>query len=302
MYTRSIVIAIAVLMMSASGAKADVRSKIVREVVEATAVKLGLKLGKEAVEAAAKTLDSHVAKHGDDALRAFRQVGTKSFDVAEKHGRQGLAMVARHGDDAIVHVLSRPKALSLATKFGDDAAEVLVKHPGIAENVLEKAGAPAVKAMSALDGQNGRRLAMMAADGGSLSKIGRTDELMGVIAKHGNAAMAFIWKNKIELSVAAALTAFIADPEPFINGTRDLSKIVTDSTLSPVAAGIAKGTESALASAVPEVSRATNWTAVFLTAVLAPVLLTGLWVWRRSSRAWPAVPGVAYVSSRPNWS
>ena len=83
--------------------------------------------------------------------------------------------------------------------YGDDVAEVLIRHKGIAEPVLASLGEPAVKAMAAVGDQGGRRLAMMAG-GGDLAAIGRTAELLGVIGRYGDKAMDFIWKHKAVLA------------------------------------------------------------------------------------------------------
>jgi hypothetical protein len=165
-------------------------------------------------------------------------------------------------------VLARPKALQLFVKHGDDVAEALVKHPGIAEDAVEKFGIPAAKAMATVGPRNGRRIAMMAADGGDLIKIGRSDELLGVVGKFGNRAVDFIWKHKVELAAGATLIAFLENPEPYLSGARDLTKVVAENTVGPVAQGLGKGVEKgvekAVEAAAPEVGRQTNWTAVFL--------------------------------------
>ena len=137
------------------------------------------------------------------------------------------------GDDAAVWVLKRPKGMSLLSRFGDDAAEVLVKHKGLAEPVLEQVGAPAVKALGAVGSQGGRRLAMMA-EGGELAALGHSPEVMDVIARYGDPAMDFIWRHKGPLAVGTALTAFLANPKPFIDGTTHLAGTVGDAVVKPV--------------------------------------------------------------------
>ena len=54
---------------------------------------------------------------------------------------------------------------------------------------------------------------------GELAQAGRHPEVLGVIAKHGDGAADFLWRNKGTLAGGAALTAFLADPEPFLDGT-----------------------------------------------------------------------------------
>ncbi len=45
---------------------------------------------------------------------------------------------------------------------------------------------------------------------------------MGVVGKYGDSAMVFINKHWKALAVGTACLAFVNDPEPFINGTKEL--------------------------------------------------------------------------------
>ena len=96
--------------------------------------------------------------------------------------------------------------------------------------------------MKDLSGQNARRLVEML-DAGELKQIGRTDQVLGVVGKYGNRGMDFVWRNKGALAVAAGLTAFLANPEPFINGTKDLAQVVGHSVVEPLAQVPAKAAE-----------------------------------------------------------
>lgn len=63
-----------------------------------------------------------------------------------------------------------------------------------------------------------------------------------MIGKYGDKAMEFVWKNKGALAVGAALAAFLNDPEPFIEGTKELASVVTTNAIAPVAEEVAKKT------------------------------------------------------------
>jgi len=89
---------------------------------------------------------------------------------------------------------------------------------------------------------------------GDLAKVGRTPEMFDVIAKHGDRAANFIWRNKGTLLVASTTAAFLANPEPFLDGTVDVSKVALDGALSPIA--------SAHGKAVIEAANSTDWTAI----------------------------------------
>jgi hypothetical protein len=66
-----------------------------------------------------------------------------------------------------------------------------------------------------------RRLAMLAEDG-VLARSGRWGELLAVIERHGDRAMDFVWPHKGALSVSTILATFLAEPEVFLGGGREL--------------------------------------------------------------------------------
>jgi len=231
-----LIISAAILAGPVSLARADIRSKAAREAAEFVMQKFGLTAAKEGTETLARRLTTAAARHGEEVFAAVRRVGPKALTLADEAGEQApraLRLLSRHGEDAAVWVLKRPKGMSLLSRFGDDAAEVLVKHKGLAEPVLEQVGAPAVKALGAVGSQGGRRLAMMA-EGGELAALGHSPEVMDVIARYGDPAMDFIWRHKGPLAVGTTLTAFLANPKPFIDGTTHLAGTVGDAVVKPV--------------------------------------------------------------------
>ncbi|RUL89423.1 hypothetical protein [Tautonia sociabilis] len=216
--------------------RADWRTKAAREAAEYAAKKFGRTAVKEGTETLAERIAAGAARHGDDMITAVRKVGPKALTLADEAGEQAPAAVrilSRHGEEAAVWVLGRPGAMRLLARHGDDAAEALVKHKGLAEPVIERLGGPAVDAFRAVGPRSGRRLAMMAQDGGDLAAIGRTPEVLGVIGRLGDPAMDFIWRNKGALTVGATLTAFLARPEAFIDGTNRLAGTVAENAVKP---------------------------------------------------------------------
>jgi hypothetical protein len=141
--------------------------------------------------------------------------------------------------------------MSQFLRYGDTAAKVLVAHPGIADPLVERSGMSAVKALSTLAPRDGRRLAMLME--GELGKLPGSEKLCDVIAKYGQKACDFVWQNQATLAVGAALTAFISNPEAFMNGTATLVKSAGEVSAKPLAEGIARGT---------------NWTPVILAVVV----------------------------------
>jgi hypothetical protein len=245
-------------------AAADVKTAAVRETTEFVMKKFGKEAAEEGAELLSKRIGVLAAKHGDDALTAVKNVGPRALRAAEEAGEQGgvaLQAMARYGDDGLEWVAKSPKGLGLAAKYGDDAAAALAKHKQVAEPLVEQFGNAGAKALRAVDAQSGRRLAMMAGDG-ELKQIGRTEQLLDVVAHYGDKAADFIWRNKGALAVGTVLTAFLADPQPFLDGTRDFSQIVAENAVKPLAQGFAAGVD---------------WTVLSVVVVMVVALVA---VWR----------------------
>ena len=218
------------LASGATAARADLWTKAASETAEYALKKFGVEAVQEGSEALSKKIAAAAARHGDDALSAVRKVGPKALTLADEAGENAprvMRLLAHHGDDA-AHMISNPRSMALFAKYGDDAAEVLIKHKGIAADLMESAGDDAIKALGVVGPRNGRRIAMMAKDGGP-----EMAGLMGVVARHGDPAMEFIWKHKATLAGGAALAAFVANPEPFINGTNQLATTVGENAIKP---------------------------------------------------------------------
>ena len=247
----------ATVLLAVSGAvRADAKSKAIQEVAEEVMARFGSKAGKS-LPALAEKIEGYVGRYGEDALVAIRRVGPDAFalvDEAGVNGPRAVKVLATYGEEGATNILRRPKAMSQFARFGDDAGAVLVKHPAVAESLIERGGPSGVKALEAVTTRNGRRVAMVME--GDLGKVPRSTELLDVIAKYGDRAAEFVWENKGALAVGTALAAFIANPEPFLNGTTQLAKVAGETAAKPLAEGAARGA---------------NWTVVIL-AVLAVVV------------------------------
>jgi hypothetical protein len=135
--------------------------------------------------------------------------------------------------------------------------------------IITRHGRAGAGALKALDGRNARRLAIMTQDG-SLTRMGRTERLLGVVGRYRDRAMAFVWRHKGALAVSTLLAAFLLDPEPFLDGLVDVGELAA----RPV-------TE-----ATREVVRSIDWTLVVIVAIAALVLVRLLallpgWLGRR---------------------
>lgn len=234
-------------------AYAQGKAAIAREMAEYVMKKFGKEVADEGVETLTRKIETVIVKYGDDGAAAVKNVGPRSFRLIEEAGENGVESVklmAKYGDEA-VWVVGKKGRLAIFVKYGDDAAEAMIRHGEIAEPLIGKFGDSAAIALKSVSSQNARRISMLD-DAGELAAIGRTPELLTVVGKYGDAAMDFVWKNKGALTVAATLAAFLSDPEPFINGTRDLAQTVGTSLVQPIA---------------QEVGKRTNWTLIVLTLI-----------------------------------
>jgi hypothetical protein len=258
----------ALLVLYLAGAdrsEGGARSKVAQETAEYVLQRFGRQAAREGAEGLARKIEVYASRHGDEFVQAVRKVGPRTFHLVEEAGVNGgkaVQVMARHGEHGATWVVARPKGMQLFLQHGDEAANVLVKHKAVAEPLIEHLGQPAVKALQAANTQSGRRLAMLL-ESGELAKIGRHEEVLEVVAKYGDRAMTFVWENKGALATTAGLAAFLANPEAFINGARDITQIVGENAIKPVI-------EAPVAVAT-EVARGTNWTVIFILAGMAVV-------------------------------
>jgi hypothetical protein len=202
----------------------------------------------------------------------------RALSIADEAGEaiapRALKLVSRYGDDA-AGVLSK-RSLKLLS-LGDEAAEVLVKHKGISTPLLEAFGNSATRALGKLKPQSARRLAMLK---DNLLRAKKAKDLLEIIGKYGDPAMDWVWRNKGTLAASAAMAAFVANPEPFLSGAKELSEAVGKEVVVPVTSAVinstAKVADSVLVHAVKpaaaEFSRAAvrsiPWGSVAAPAIL----------------------------------
>ena len=146
------------------------------------------------------------------------------MESAGEQGPVAARLLARHGEPA-TRLVANPRRLALCAAHGDEAALALIRHGDLAEPLIAGLGRPAARALTSLGPRQARRLAILA-DSGELARIGRTPELLAVVARFGDRAMSFIWDHKGALAVSAALAAFLADPRPFLDGAQTLAGAV----------------------------------------------------------------------------
>lgn len=276
----SIVVFVTVMFAAPHRAGAQGRTRAARELLTEAAEVLGKAPVRAEAWRNAAPLARVASEVGDEVVgAAARKVGPEQLarltEQAGAHRAVAVQLAARHGDDA-ARLVSVPKHLDLVARYGDEAGESLLKHGDIAAPVVESFGKPAAAALRGVDGQNARRLAMMHADG-ELIRIGRTSEVLEVVARYGDRAARFVWEHKGALLVTAALTAFLLDPEPFLDGTVDIARIGLENVAKPLA--------QAPGQFAKEVARNTSWTLPVTIVTLALCAVLGFALRRRWRRA-----------------
>ncbi len=272
-------------------AHADGKSKLAQEAADYVLQRFGRQVASESIGTLASKIESYAVRHGDGFYAAVRKVGPTAFRLVEEageHAPQVVGILSRFGEDGAVWVIARPRGMQLFLEHGEAAAAVLAKTHGVAEPVMATLGKPAVQAFESLaNGQNARRLAMMASEGGELAAAGKAPEVLGVVAKYGDPAMEFLWKHKEVLASGAVLTTFVANPEPFITGAKDITQVVAANTLKPLA--------EAPGAVAGEIAKATNWTFILGLVVIALGVWAALQSWRKArSAVHPDTTGVKW--------
>jgi hypothetical protein len=246
--------------------QAGVASKVFNETMEILSKKFGREMAETGVETMTRKVETFaVQKLGPQAL--------KYADEAGEYGPQAVRIMSRYGDDAI-RIVSKPEVLRTAAKYGDDATEAIIKYgPDMMTPVLSKYGDDAARAMNKLSKPEAIELATKMADP-AFAKLAAPEKLLGVIGKYGDNAMVFINRHWKALAVGTVLIAFVNDPEPYLNGTKELLVDGADVLIGGTAGKLAEG-----------VASGTNWT-IFLGIIAVGVLgLIGFKIYLKQSAA-----------------
>lgn len=200
-------------------------TSVVTDIAEQFIKKFGVGVGGKTAGEVAETLGRLSTRYGDDVLPFAKVVGHQGLHLLDSLGddaaRSVLALFQRYGGKA-GWLLEHEKDLSIALKYGDDAADAIIRHPGLASDVITKFGEKGAIALNRLDTQEARWLTKLLVDDGSLAASGNGDQLIAIVTKYGNAAMDFIWRNKASLAGTAAMAGFLNNPEPYLSGAMSL--------------------------------------------------------------------------------
>ena len=118
----------------------------------------------------------------------------------------------------------------------------------------------------------------------TLLRAKKAHDLLEVIGKYGEPAMDWIWNHKGTLAGAAAMAAFLAHPEPYLDGTRKLTESVAREVVVPVTSKVIDGGAKVAGSVVSatvepivsEAARRIPWGPASLLGILTVGGLGGL--------------------------
>ncbi|MBI3856775.1 MAG: hypothetical protein HY293_13895 [Planctomycetes bacterium] len=244
------------VVLSLVCAQSAAARRAAREVVEV--------FGREAVEAAEPRVARLVEAYGEEAVTVLRKVGPPGLQAMERFGAPGLRILARWGDDGMrLLAVEGESAVAALARYGDEAVELMIRHPGVGRDLLAQFGGQALRTKLTTES-----VVTLNRLSGEIQATGRSAEIFAVIEKFGDRACDFLWRNKGTIFLAAALTAFLHDPQPYLDGVKQL-------VVSPVM-DVAR-----------DASSRTNWTLVAIVAVLLVSAWLGIrWGWAsRRSRA-----------------
>lgn len=272
-----IILVLLAAMPAANPVQAGVASRTIREAVEFAARKFGKEVAEEGTERLAVKMTQLAGRYGDDVVvAAFKKVGPRAGRIvgeAGEHGAVALRLLAQHGDDAIP-LVAKAASLKAVAHYGDNAATALLKHGIVGEELVERFAQEGAEALAKVTPQNGRRLAMLAAEGQL------KPELMSVVTHYGDQACDFIWRNKGSLAIGAALTAFVASPQEFLDGTQQLTATVAETAIQPLAEAAVQPLAELPKAVATEVARNTNWTLLAVIAAIVAAVFASILRWK----------------------
>jgi len=245
-----------IVVLSLCCAQSAAARRVAREVVES--------FGREAVEAAEPRVARLIEAYGEEVATVLRKVGPSGVQVVERFGASGLKILSRWGDDGLrLLAVEGEAAVASMAKYGEEAVELMIRHPGVGRDLLAQFGAQVLR--RPLTTESVVALNRLAEP---IRNSGRSAEILAVVEKFGDRACDFLWRNKGTIFLTAVLTAFLNDPQPYLDGVKQL--VVQPAT-----------------QVAQDAASRTNWTLVVVVAVL--VVLGGLgirWGWTaRRARA-----------------
>lgn len=225
---RAIILIGTVAMGLASGLRAQAGivsagGRAARELAEELAEQAGKKAGRGFVETASVELGRIAGTCGDESFDVIRKHGIAAYRVFQKAGDDAGPYLTRairvHGDAAL-RVGQTAAGRTILREGSDAAIRAVARHGDAAIPLIRQYGDDAAEAFGNLSGLNGRRLIQAGEE--RLWTKEQLQALLEPIRMRGDRAMDFIWKNRRVLAGGVLLAAFVANPDPYLNGARKL--------------------------------------------------------------------------------
>ena len=214
------------LCQSAYSGTVSAGGKVAREIAEELAEQAGKKASREFVETTSVQLEKIASKCGNESLDVIEKNGLAAFRVFQAAGDDAgpylVNAIRAYGDDA-VRVAQTTAGRTVLQSGSETAIRAVSRHTDAAIPLIRQYGDDCAHALTQLSPANGRRLIQMV-DEKSLA-AGDFQSLLGTIGKYGDKAMDFIWRHRKVLTSATLLAAFVSDPEPYLNGVKQLAEV-----------------------------------------------------------------------------
>ncbi|HMO50087.1 MAG TPA: hypothetical protein PKE26_05140 [Kiritimatiellia bacterium] len=209
----------------APGSVVTVGGRAVREAVEYSLKRAPSKAMGRLLNESPEAVGKVISRYGDDGIHVVDRFGGPAMKVLLENpddvGRSAMRMMTKHGDEA-VKMAQNPAGLRIMVKESDEMFKAMAKTRHQAYPVLAQHGELGAKALNNLTPARQRELIRLHQE--RRFSEADFDKLLKVVGNYGNKGMDFIWRNKGALVVAGGLTAFVANPEPFIEGIRKLGE------------------------------------------------------------------------------
>lgn len=212
-----------------------------------------LDIGKKIARVSGKTVDDVAAtalgkrallvrtKHGDEAFQFIQKNGRGSLIAIEKAGEFAPDIIRLHkkiGKKAF-YLAETKRGQTLIMQLGDEVAEPITKLGKKSYPLLEDFGAKAVPLLKKCDDVDVKKLNILKKHN-VISQTSEGAAILDICGKYGKKGIDYVYANKKKLLTMAVLTTFITDPEPYINGVKDLGSIAITNVAAPVAQEAAK--------------------------------------------------------------
>lgn len=211
---------------------AGVTTKAIQEIIEVVEKTAQKKLTAKISSEFAQDIEKIVSKYGSQSIPFIKSFGKEGIKILENidefAGKKIIKLFEKIGNDTY-YIINDATKLKLFLKYGDDAAEILLKFPGIADDIIQEFGAKGLKALQNITNrEDAAKLALILSETNAKKW---TDEIFEIIEKFGQKGLDFIWKNKGKLFLAGVGYSFFNNPEPYING---MTTLVGDKVIEPI--------------------------------------------------------------------